>query len=214
MAGATWNCCRFSAFCVHHTTMHPVTCHLHFWQSDLDLLCATAITLRWNGYRNKSNHRKLNMKKKMNSPAVPAGIRRGFEPATCGWRKARLCKPDRAWSLLSCYSCRPSQAVATSSSSMDWSALKEATANECWTSLATSSNSLWFTLPPTPIVMMSTPICFSREACTSQTRASVRCRRRRRCRRTGCHRFQHHVVVITVVIAVWDTHTFISSSPG
>ena len=25
MAGATWNCCRLGAFCVHHTTMHHVT---------------------------------------------------------------------------------------------------------------------------------------------------------------------------------------------
>jgi len=25
MAGATWNCCRLSALCVHHTTMHYVT---------------------------------------------------------------------------------------------------------------------------------------------------------------------------------------------
>ena len=25
MAGATWNCCRLGAFCVHHTTMHYVT---------------------------------------------------------------------------------------------------------------------------------------------------------------------------------------------
>ena len=30
-----------------------VTCHLHLWQSDWDLLCATAVTLGWNGYRNK-----------------------------------------------------------------------------------------------------------------------------------------------------------------
>ena len=32
-----------------------VTCHLHFWQNDLELLCATAVPTRgWNGYRNKS----------------------------------------------------------------------------------------------------------------------------------------------------------------
>ena len=55
-------------FCVHHTTMHhvtsckatyvtvcvclAVTCHLHFWQNDRDLLLATAVTRGWNGYRN------------------------------------------------------------------------------------------------------------------------------------------------------------------
>ena len=31
-----------------------VTCHLHFWQNYRDLLCATAVTRGWNGYRNKS----------------------------------------------------------------------------------------------------------------------------------------------------------------
>ena len=27
-----------------------VTCHLHFWQNERDLLCATAVTQEWNGY--------------------------------------------------------------------------------------------------------------------------------------------------------------------
>ena len=36
-----------------------VTCHLHFWQNNRDLLRATAVTRGWNGYRNKSQHRKL-----------------------------------------------------------------------------------------------------------------------------------------------------------
>ena len=57
-------------FCVHHTTMHhvtsckatyrrkvyaclAVTCHLHFWQNDRDLLRATAVTRGWNGYHSK-----------------------------------------------------------------------------------------------------------------------------------------------------------------
>ena len=30
-----------------------VTCHLHFWQNDRDLLRAAAVTRGWNGYRNK-----------------------------------------------------------------------------------------------------------------------------------------------------------------
>ena len=29
-----------------------VTWHLHFWQNDRDLLCATAVTRGWSGYRN------------------------------------------------------------------------------------------------------------------------------------------------------------------
>ena len=80
MAGATWNCCRLGAFCAHHTYSHTlchvtsykntklptylliqnhirrvhvclaVTCHLHFWQNDRDLLRATAVTREWNEY--------------------------------------------------------------------------------------------------------------------------------------------------------------------
>ena len=80
MAGATLNCCHLCTFCVLHTTMHhvtsckstyniyfyvcvcvcrvhaclAVTCHLHFWQNDQDLLHAIAVTHVWNGYQNKS----------------------------------------------------------------------------------------------------------------------------------------------------------------
>ena len=35
-----------------------VTCHLHFWHNDRDFLRATVVTRGWNGYRNKSQHRK------------------------------------------------------------------------------------------------------------------------------------------------------------
>ena len=54
-----------------------VTCHLHFWQNDLDLLHATAVTRGWNGYRNKSQHRKSALEKKILLP-----LQFGFEPAT------------------------------------------------------------------------------------------------------------------------------------
>ena len=96
MAGATYNCCHFSASSVYtiqpcislqcHFMQRgvgrmyvclPVTrhlhfwqnawdlfCHLHFWQNDWDLLLATAVKQDWNGYQNKSQHRKLTMKKK------------------------------------------------------------------------------------------------------------------------------------------------------
>ena len=84
MAGATVKCCRFGASSVY--TIHPcislhchfiqshigrvyaclaVTCHLHFWQNDGDLLHATAVTRGWNGYRNKSQHRKLTLEKNL-----------------------------------------------------------------------------------------------------------------------------------------------------
>ena len=54
-----------------------VTCHLHFWQNDWDLLRATAVTRGWNRYRNKSQHRKLTLEKKILLPLL-----QGFEPAT------------------------------------------------------------------------------------------------------------------------------------
>ena len=54
-----------------------VTCHLHFWQDVRDLLHATAVTRGWNGYRNRSQHRKLTLEKKI-LPPLP----QRFEPAT------------------------------------------------------------------------------------------------------------------------------------
>ena len=54
-----------------------VTCHLHFWQNDRGLLRATAATRGWNGYRNKSQHTKLTLEKKILPP-----LQQGFEPAT------------------------------------------------------------------------------------------------------------------------------------
>ena len=46
-----------------------VTCHLHFWQNDRDFLRATVVTRGWNGYRNKSQHRKS-----IFEPVWPSGI--------------------------------------------------------------------------------------------------------------------------------------------
>ena len=78
MADAMWNCCHLSANSVY--TIQPytslqchfiqshigrvyvclaVTCHLHFWQNDFDLLRTTADTCACNGYQSKSQHRKL-----------------------------------------------------------------------------------------------------------------------------------------------------------
>ena len=54
-----------------------VTCYLHFWQNDRDLLRATAVTRGWNGYRNNSQHRQLALEKKILPPLL-----QGFEPAT------------------------------------------------------------------------------------------------------------------------------------
>ena len=45
-----------------------VTCHLRFWQNDWGLLRATVVTRGWNGYWNKSQHRKLTQEKKILPP--------------------------------------------------------------------------------------------------------------------------------------------------
>ena len=55
----------------------PYTCHLHFWQNDRDFLRATVVTRGWNGHRNKSQHRKSTLEKKILPP-----FQQGFEPAT------------------------------------------------------------------------------------------------------------------------------------
>ena len=47
-----------------------VTSHLHFWQNNRDRLHATAITQGWNGYQNKSQHRKLTLEKKILPPLL------------------------------------------------------------------------------------------------------------------------------------------------
>ena len=57
--------------------MLAVTCHLHFWQNDRDFLRATVVTRGWNGYRNKSQHRKSTLENKILPP-----FQQGFEPAT------------------------------------------------------------------------------------------------------------------------------------
>ena len=53
-----------------------VTCRLHFWQNDRGLLRATTVTRGWNGYRNKSQHRKSALENKILPPLL-----QGFEPA-------------------------------------------------------------------------------------------------------------------------------------
>ena len=66
-----------------------VTCHLRFWQNDRGLLRATAVTRGWNGYRNKSQHRKLTLEKKI----LP---QQRFEPATFRSRVRR----SNHWAIL------------------------------------------------------------------------------------------------------------------
>ena len=69
-----------------------VTCHLHFWQNDRDFLRATVVTRGWNGYRNKSQHRKSTLEKKILPP-----FQQGFEPATFQSRVRCSNHIRRAW---------------------------------------------------------------------------------------------------------------------
>ena len=70
--------CHFMQSHIHKVyACLSVTCHLHFWQNDQDLLHATAVTQGWNRYWNKSQHRKLTLEKK-----ILLLLLQGFEPAT------------------------------------------------------------------------------------------------------------------------------------
>ena len=70
--------CHFMQSHIHKVYVClAVTCHLHFWQNDWDLLHATVVTQGWNGYWNKSQHRKSTLEKKILLP-----LQQGFEPAT------------------------------------------------------------------------------------------------------------------------------------
>ena len=70
--------CHFMQSHIHKVyACLAVTSHLHFRQNDQDLLCATVVTRGWNGYQNKSQHRKSTLEKKI----LPPFLQR-FEPAT------------------------------------------------------------------------------------------------------------------------------------
>ena len=63
-----------------------VTCHLHFWQNDRDLLPATVVTRGWNICQNKSQHRRLTLEKKMK---ILPPLLQVFEPVTLQSRVRR-----------------------------------------------------------------------------------------------------------------------------
>ena len=94
MAGTTWNCSRLGANPVY--TIQPCTMSLHakphtygVWVFSCNLppallaewpgsfTCYRGNTGGWNGYRNKSQHRKSTLEKKILPP-----LQQGFEPAT------------------------------------------------------------------------------------------------------------------------------------
>ena len=48
MAGATWNCCHLSAFCVHHTTTHHVTsCKATYVKPVLNWVNVCSLNILW-----------------------------------------------------------------------------------------------------------------------------------------------------------------------
>ena len=70
--------CHFMQSHIHKVyACLAVTWPLRFWQNDRDPLRATAVTRGWNGYRNKSQHRKSTLEKKILPPLL-----QGFEPST------------------------------------------------------------------------------------------------------------------------------------
>ena len=70
--------CHFMQNHIHNVyACLAVTCHLHFWQNDRDLLRAAAVTWGWNRYRNKSQHKKFTLEKK-----ILLLLLLGFEPVT------------------------------------------------------------------------------------------------------------------------------------
>ena len=93
-----------------------VTCHLHFWQNDRDFLRATVVTRGWNGYRNKSQHRKSRTERKGNIAFNPGwhtedsrctqlspmlrtavGKKRGGEAAQRRMPTATTVLPSKGW---------------------------------------------------------------------------------------------------------------------
>ena len=71
-----------------------VTCHLHVWQNERNLSRATAVALGWNCNRNKSQHRKLTLEKKILLPLLPGIALANFRSRVrCfnHWGKDHLC---------------------------------------------------------------------------------------------------------------------------
>ena len=106
MAGATWNCSRLGEIlCTpyNHAPCHfmqshirkvyaclAVTCHLHLWQNDWDILRATAVTRGWNGYRSLTERTNTNhVLSKLALPTPSPGRRTGWPARSnderCDW---------------------------------------------------------------------------------------------------------------------------------
>ena len=110
-------------FCAYHTIVHhftvslhskphsrvymclAVTCHLHFWQNDRDLLRAIEVNEGWGRggegrgrYRNDREHSKLTLEKKIFPPLLPELGTQTFDHESLAlplshscFQRARLC---------------------------------------------------------------------------------------------------------------------------
>ena len=67
-----------------------VTCHLHFWQNGWDLFRAAAVTRGWNEHRNKSQHRRLTVEKKILPRLLP-----GLDHKSCALTAELSPLPER-----------------------------------------------------------------------------------------------------------------------
>ena len=71
----------YSFFPSHICRIHPCdlagTCYQHFWQNDQDLYHLAVVIQGWNIYQNKSQHRKLTLKK-----GILLLLLLGIEPTT------------------------------------------------------------------------------------------------------------------------------------
>ena len=99
-----------------------VTCHLHFWQNNRDLLRAAAVTRGWNGYRNKSQHRKSTLEKKIIPP-----LQQGFEPAKFQSRVRR----SNHWAISAPY-CPAGQRCNFRPWLCEWIGMHVASSRETW----------------------------------------------------------------------------------
>ena len=88
-------CCRLGARSVY--TIQGTG--LHYWHNGLNFLRATAVTRGWNGFRNKSQHRKFTLEKIESLPAAPARTRtRDLSITSPALYSARSC-PRSTWRL-------------------------------------------------------------------------------------------------------------------
>ena len=102
--------CHFTQSHIHKVyACLAVTCHLHFWQNDRDFLRVTVVTRGWNGYRSKSQHRKLTLEKKILPPLQTGALTTELSPPPTiyiyNWTKEVKGKGEtkERWPIVICF---------------------------------------------------------------------------------------------------------------